>query len=162
MSNGLPVDLHVECIDATEGIDHVIIYILAMLQWSKVSLATVLITFYCYFASDDRKCIHYCTHCRKLNAFIILHVILDFLCFTTNVTPSVRPSQIYNPCVYVDAPLPCSLIANTATQLLGGNLLRNSFDIRQTWDTEWFKQYTIKYIYVRHMHIFWLDNIFLT
>ena len=27
------------------------------------------------------------------NALIILQVILDFLCFTTNVTPSVRPSQ---------------------------------------------------------------------
>ena len=27
------------------------------------------------------------------NAFIILHVILDISCFTTNVTPSVRPSQ---------------------------------------------------------------------
>ena len=27
------------------------------------------------------------------NAFIIFIVILDFLCFTTNATPSVRPSQ---------------------------------------------------------------------
>ena len=162
MSNRLIVDLHVERIDATEGIDHVTIYILATLQWAKVSLATLLSTFYCYFASDDWKCIHYCMHCRNWNAFIILHVILDFLHLTTNVTPSVRPSQTYNPCVYVDAPLPYSLITNIATQLLGGNLLRNLFDIRQTWDTEWFEQYWINYFNVIYMHIFWHQNIFLT
>ena len=88
------------------------------------------------------------------NAFIILHLILDFLPFTTNVTPSVRPSQTYNACLYVDAPLPYSLITNIATQLLGGNLLKNSFDIRQTWDTEWFKQCSINYLYAIYMHIF--------
>ena len=53
-------------IDTTEGIDYVIISILAMLQWAKVSFKTVLSTFYFYFASDDRKCINYCMHCRKL------------------------------------------------------------------------------------------------
>ena len=32
MSNRLTVDMHIKHIDATEGIDHVTIYILAMLQ----------------------------------------------------------------------------------------------------------------------------------
>ena len=96
------------------------------------------------------------------NAFIILHVILDFLHFTTNVTPSVRPSQTYNPCVYVDAPLPYSLITNIATQLFGRNLLRNLCDILQTWDTEWFEQYSLSYWNVIYMHIFWFENIFIT
>ena len=72
------------------------------------------------------------------NAFIILHVILYFLHFTTNATPSVRPSQTYNPCISVNTPLPYILITNTAKQFLGGNLLRNSFDILQTCNIEWF------------------------
>ena len=75
------------------------------------------------------------------------------------MTPSVRPSQTYNPCVYVDAPLPYSLITNVVTQFLGGNLLKNSFDIRQTWDTEWFKQCSINYLYAIYMHINSLSNI---
>ena len=70
------------------------------------------------------------------------------------MSPSVRPSQTYNPCVYVDAPLSYSLMTNTATQLLGGNLLKNLFDIQQMWDTEWFKQYSINYLYVTYMHVF--------
>ena len=78
MSNRLIVDLQVERIDATEGIDHVTIYILAMLQSAKVSLATLLSTLYFYFTSDAQKCIHYCTHYRKLKCthYYLWH--LDF------------------------------------------------------------------------------------
>ena len=155
--------MHVKHIDATKSIDYVIIYTLKLplneqryhLQLYRAhSIATLLLM-------PGNASINVCI-VENWNSFIILHVILDFLCFTTNVTPSVRPSQSYNPCVYVDAPLPYSLITNRATQLLGGNLFRNSFDIRQTWDTKWFEQYWINYLNVVCMHIFWLQNIFLT
>jgi hypothetical protein len=96
------------------------------------------------------------------NPLIILQVILDFLRFTTNTTPSVRPSQTYNPCVYVDVPLPFSLMTNIATQLLGRNLLRNLFDILHSWDTELFEQYSINYLNVIYMYIFWFEMIFIT
>ena len=49
----------------------------------------------------------------------------------------------YNPCRYDDTCLPYSLIKNTATQFLVGNLLRHSFDILHTWDTVQFEQYSI-------------------
>ena len=60
----------------------------------------------------------------------------DILRFTTKATPSVRPSQNI---VYVDmnddTPLPYSLIANTATQFLGRNLLGCSLGKVYTWDS---------------------------
>ena len=82
MSNRLTVDMHVEHINTTESIDHVITYILAMPQWAKVSLATLLSTLYCYFASDDQKRICYCTHCRKLKC--IHYYSCNFRFFTFN------------------------------------------------------------------------------
>ena len=161
MSNRLTVDMHVECIDTPEGTDHVIIFILAMLQWAKVSLAILLSTFYCYFASDDQKCINYCTHCRKLKC--IHYYSCNFRLFTIHYERDsiCKAFTTYNPCIFADTPLLYSLITNIATQLLGGNLLKNSFDIPRKWDTEWFKQCSINYLYAMYMHIFWLENIFL-
>ena len=54
------IESHILTNAATESIDYVIIYVEATLQWVKVSIATLLMTFYCYSASDDRKCIYYC------------------------------------------------------------------------------------------------------
>ena len=48
--------MHVEHIDTPDSIDNGIIYILAMLQWTKVSFATLLSAFYKYFAPDAHKC----------------------------------------------------------------------------------------------------------
>ena len=46
------------------------------------------------------------------NAFIIIHLILDKIHFTTKVTPSVRPSQhIVHVDINIDTPLPYSFIA---------------------------------------------------
>ena len=66
-----------------------------------------------------------------------------------------------NPCIYVDTPLSYSLITNTATQFLGGNLLRNLLGILHTWDTVWFEQYSIKNFNVFYIHIFALKTYFL-
>ena len=141
MSNRLTVDLHVERIDATEGIDHVTIYILATLQWAKVSLATLLCTFCFYFASDDQKCIHYCTHCRKLKC--IHYSTCNFRLFTFHYKRDsiCKTIKAYNPCIYADTPLPYSLITNTATVFLGGNLLRNLLGILNTCGTVCFDQF---------------------
>jgi hypothetical protein len=71
------------------------------------------------------------------------------------VAPSVRPSQhIMHGDLYVDTPLTYSLITNTATQFLGGNLLQNSLGILHMWDTEWFEQYSIHYLNLINMHVF--------
>ena len=68
--------MHVEHIDAAERIDYVNIYILATLEWAKVSLATLLSTFYCYFASDAGKWLIIVCIVENWNALNILHVIL--------------------------------------------------------------------------------------
>jgi hypothetical protein len=73
--------MNVEHIDTTGSIDYVIIYILAMLQWAKVSFATVLSTFNCYFASDDGNASIIVRIVENWYSFIIIHVILDFLTF---------------------------------------------------------------------------------
>ena len=53
--------------------------------------------------------------------------------FYHKATQSVRPSQyIVHADINDDTPLPYSLIANKATQLLGGNLLGNSSRIVYT------------------------------
>ena len=96
------------------------------------------------------KCIHYSSSCFRL---FTLYYKNDSFCATCTT---------YNPGVYVDAPLPYSLITNIATQFLGGNLLRNLFDILHLWDTECYEQYSISYFNVIYMCIFWLENIFLT
>ena len=72
---------------------------LAMLQWTKVSFAA-----YWAHSTDTLllmtgiASIIVCI-VESWSAFIIIHIILDFLHFTTNATPSVRPSQHY-PCRY--------------------------------------------------------------
>ena len=134
--------MHVECIDTQESIDCVNIYILAMLQWAKVSLATLLSTFYCYFASDVWECINYCMHCRKL---IRIHYSLcNYRLFTFHYKRDsiCKAFTTSNPWIFVNTPLPYSLITNTATQFLGGNLLRNSLCILQTCDIERLEQYS--------------------
>ena len=53
-------------------------------------------------------------------------------------------------------------MTNTATQFLGGNLLKNSSDILQTCNIEWFEQYSIKYLNIyayilTRKHIYYLE-----
>ena len=84
--DGFQTDWHLICmsnalmLNAQSIIDNVNTYIEATLQWTKVSYATLLITFYCYFASDAWKCINYCTHCRKLKG--IHYYSCNFRLFT--------------------------------------------------------------------------------
>ena len=90
-------------IDTTESIDYVIICILAtcleqmchlQLYWAH-SIAILL--WMTRNASITVRIV------ENWNAFIILHVILDFLRFTTNATSSVRPSQhIMHVYIYVE------------------------------------------------------------
>ena len=138
--------MYIEHIDTTERIDYVIIYILATLQRVKVSLATLLSTFYFYFASDYQKCINLCKNCRKLKSIhyyscnfrlFMLHYKHNFICMAF---PKNKP------CIYSDKPLPFSLITNTGTQFLGGNLFRNLLCILQMCNIEWFEQYSINYL----------------
>ena len=116
ISNRLTVDMHVECIDSPESIDNVIIYILAMLQWAKISFATLLSTFYFYFTSDARKCINYCMHCRNLICIHYYSFNFRLFIFDHKGDSICKTIKAYNPCIYVDTPLPYSLITNTDTQ----------------------------------------------
>ena len=70
--------MHIECIYDAESIDNVIIYIKATPQWTKVSLTTQLSTFENYFASDDQNASNIVHIVENWNAFIILHVNLNF------------------------------------------------------------------------------------
>ena len=137
--------MHVECIYDADSIDNVVIYIEAMLQWTQVSFATLLITFYKYFASDARRCINYCTHDRKLKC--IHYYSCTFRLFTLYYKSGsiYETFKIYNPCRHVDTPLSHSMIPNTATQYLGRNLLRNLLGILQTCNTVCYEQYSINY-----------------
>ena len=116
MSNRLTVDLHVERIDAVEGIDHVIIYILATLQWAKISFATLLSTFYSCFASDARKCINHCMHCRNLKCIHYYSFNFRLFIFDHKSDSICKTIKAYNACIYVDTPLPYFLITNTEIQ----------------------------------------------
>ena len=124
--------------------DNVIIFILATLQWAKVSLATLMSTFYYYFASDDQKCINYFIVCIIENwyAFIILHEIFRHFLFNYKNYSFCASFTTYNPSIYIDTPLPYPLITSTSTQFLGRNLLQNLFGILHTCDTVWFEQYS--------------------
>ena len=53
-----------------------------------------------------------------------------------------------------DTPPPYSLIANSATQFLGGNLLGNSLGIVYTCNSVCIEQYRIKYLNLEYMHVF--------
>jgi hypothetical protein len=92
--------MHVECIDNTESIDYVIIYIQATLQWVKVSFAIQLSTFYCYFASDNRKCINYCLHCRKLKCIHYYSSNFRHDMFDHKSDSICKTIPIYCPCRY--------------------------------------------------------------
>ena len=66
-------------------LDNVVIYIKAMLQSTKVSFATPLSTFYCYFAIDAQKSINFIVSIvENWRAFIVFTVHKDFLLFITN------------------------------------------------------------------------------
>ena len=144
MSNRLTVDMHIECIDTTDSIDHVIICTLAMLQWVKVSLATLLSTFYCYFAPDDQKCINSCMHCWKLKC---IHYSSNFRFFTFYYKHDsfCATCTTYNPCVFVDVPLPYSLITNKTTQYRTFVIYLTSFSRDSRQEIVWF------YLLLRNM-----------
>ena len=139
ISNRLTVDMHIKSIGSPESIDNVIIYILAtcheqmyhlQLYWAH-SLATLL-------QMPRNASIIVCI-VETWNAFIIIHLILDFLHLTTKSTPSVSPSQhIIHVDIYVDTPLPYSLTPNTTTQFHGRILIRNSLGKLHTCGTVWF------------------------
>ena len=122
----MTIDMHIESFDTAESIDYVTINIQAMLQWTKISFATLLSTFYIYFASNAWKCIHYCTHCRKLKSIHHYSYNLETLHFTTKNNSFCKTFTTYNPSKIVDTPLPYSMITDTATQFLGRNLWQNS------------------------------------
>ena len=88
-------------IDSPESIDNVIFYILAKLQWAKVSFATLLSKFYCLFASDAWKHINYCMHCRNLKC--IHYYSFNFRLFTfDHKSDSIcKTITTYNPCGYI-------------------------------------------------------------
>ena len=141
ISNRLTVDMHIKSIDSPESIDNVIIYILVtcheqmyhlQLYWAH-SIATLLWM--------PRNATMIVCMVETWNAFIV-HLILDFLHLTTKTTPSVRPSQhpIHED-IYVDTPLPYSLITNTATQFLGRNLMRNLLGVLHMCNTVWFNPF---------------------
>ena len=154
--------MHVKHIDATKSIDYVIIYTLKLplneqryhLQLYRAhSIATLLLM-------PGNASINVCI-VENWNSFIILHVILDILHFTINATLSVRPSQTYNPSIYIDVPLPYSLITNIATQLLGQNLLWNSSCVLHMCHTVWFEHNSLNNFNLMHMHVLWFYNKFI-
>ena len=58
-------------------------------------------------------------------------------------------------------PLPYSLITNTATQFLGGNLLRNLLGILHTGNTVWFEQCSINYLNLIYIYIYFDSKTYL-
>ena len=86
--------MHIEYIYDADRIDNVIIYTSKLplneqryhleLFWAH-SIATLLLM--------PRNASIIVQIAENWNSFLILHVILNFLHFTTNATPSVRPSQ---------------------------------------------------------------------
>ena len=101
ISNRLIVDMNVKCIDTTEIIEYVIIYIQAKLQWTKVSLATLFNVFYCYFACDAWKCINYCMHGRKLKCIHYSSCNFRLFTFYHKSNSTCKTITTYNPCRYV-------------------------------------------------------------
>ena len=116
ISNRLTVDMHVQSIDSPESIDNVIIYILATLQWAKISFATLLSTFYFYLTSYARKCINYCMHCRHLKYIHYYSFNFRLFIFDHKSDAICKTIKAYNAFIYVDTPPPYSLIPNTDTQ----------------------------------------------
>ena len=103
-----------------------------------------------------------CAHFYKLKGIHYYTWNFRLFVFYSKITSICKTSTAYNPCIYVDMPLPYSLIPNTAKQFLDGNLLRNLLGILHTWNTVWFEQYSVQYCHVVYMHIFWFQNIFIT
>ena len=153
--------MNVERNAATESIDYVIFYIQAMLQWVKVSFATLLSIFYCYIASDIRKCINYCLHCRKLKCIHFYTFNFRKITFDHKSDSMSKTIPVYCQCGYKCwyTPLPYSLIANTATQFLGGNLLGNLLGIVKACDSVCVLSNILKKdLNLVYMYIFWLEN----
>ena len=140
--------MNVELFAATESIDYVIIYVQATLQWTKVSFATLWSTFYYWFASDDQKCINYCTHCRKLKCIHYYSFNFRLFMFYYKSDSICKTITSYNTFIYFDTPLLYCLITNTVTQFLGGNLLRNLLCLLQMHNTMRIEQYSMHYLNV--------------
>ena len=144
ISNRLTVDMHIKSINSPESINNVIIFILAMcheqmyhlqLYWAH-SIATFLL-----MPSNASIIV---LMVDTWNAFILIHLILDFLHLSTKATPSVRPSQhIIHVNINVDTPDPYSLITKTVLQLLGRNLFRNLLGILWMCNSVWIEKYSI-------------------
>ena len=91
------------------------------------------------------KFINYCSNCRKLKC--IHYYAFNFrLCMFYYKKISVcKTFTTYNACQYDDIHIQYPFIANTATQLLDWNLLRNLLAILHMCDTVWIEQYSITY-----------------
>ena len=101
ISNRSTVDMHVQSIDSPESIDYVIIYILATLEWAKVSFWTLLITFYFYFTSDAWKRNNDCMHCRNLKCIHYNSFNFRLLIFDHKGDSICKTIKTYNPCGYI-------------------------------------------------------------
>ena len=97
ISNRLTVDIHFQSIDSPESIDNVIIYILATLQWAKISFATLLSTFCFYFTSDAQKCINYCMPCRNLICIHYYSFNFRLFIFDHKSNSICKTIKAYNP-----------------------------------------------------------------
>ena len=83
----------------------------ATLQWTKVFFAIQLSIFQNHFAADGWKHSSYYTYWRKLNSFIIIHVIMEFEHFTIKDTNCFcKAFANWHSCRYFDVPYPNSLI----------------------------------------------------
>ena len=101
ISNRSTVDMHVQSIDSPESIDYVIIYILATLEWAKVSFGTLLSTFYFYFTSDAWRCNNDCMHCRNLKCIHYNSFNFRLLLFDHKGGSICKTIKTYNPCGYI-------------------------------------------------------------
>ena len=160
--------MHFEYIYYAESIDYVNTYILAMLQWTKVSFATVLSTFYCYFASDAWKCINYCTHCRKLKCIHYYSCNFRLFTFCYRSDSICKAFTTYNPCWYV-----YRLICWYAPSIFLDNKYSYTISWRESLEKlvryTTYRQYCVVWAMFNklfesdiYIHIFWFQNIFIT
>ena len=155
--------MNIERNAATESIDYIIIYIEAMLQWVKISIATLLSTFYCYFASDDRKCINYCSHCRKLKCIHYYSFNFRQNTFYHKSDSICKTIPTYCPCRYKYwYTSSIFLHSNTATKFLGVQLLGNSLYRVYSCKFVYIVQHWIKYLNLVYLHISWFENKYIT
>ena len=150
--------MRIEYIYDAESIDNVVFYIQAMLHRTKVSFATLLSTYYFYFASDAWKCIHYCIHCRKSKCIHYYSCNFRLFTFYYNSDSIWKTFTKYNTCRYADLPLSYSLIRNTATQFLVGNLSRNLLGILHMCDRMWGDITIVRYMFEIKIYAYMLDS----